>query len=82
MTLFLFAVAHRVHRFFVHKHRARTKRVLMHSSAALLTVDCLKALGLMVGGELVEHFAHVCGATGAMLGVMACYLEGEGAAGA
>jgi hypothetical protein len=75
----LFAVALRVHRFFVHKHRVRTKRVLMHSSAALLSVDCCKAVGLMVGAE---HVAHVCGATGALLGAVACYLEGEGTAGA
>lgn len=75
MNFVMFDVALRVHAFFVHKHRRRTKRVLMHSSAALLSVDCFKALGLMVGGMLADHLAHVCGATGALLGAAACYLE-------
>lgn len=65
-----------VHDFLCRKHRKVTKKVLTHASTVLMAVDCLKAVGiLMIGGEAMEHYAHICGATGALIGAAACYLE-------
>jgi hypothetical protein len=75
MTIVLFGVIRVTHAFLFHKHRKRTKKVLMHGSTVLMAVDCLKAIGLIFGGEAVDHMAHVCGATGALFGAFACYLE-------
>lgn len=77
MSFVMFDVARMVHAFLFRKHRKHTKRVLMHSSTILMAVDCLRALGLIVGGEYVEHMAHVCGASGALAGAFACYLEND-----
>lgn len=72
MSFVMFAVAH----FLFRKHKKVTKKVLMHTSTVLMAVDCLKAVGvLMIGGAAMEHVAHVCGASGALIGAVACYLD-------
>lgn len=72
---FVMTVARAVGHFFFHKHRKKTKKALLHSTTLLVAVDAMKAVGLLVGGEAVEHLCHVCGATGALCGAVACYLE-------
>ena len=70
---FLAWIAHRIPK----KHHKWVKTLLIHATAVLVTIDCLRIIGVLhfLPFFVPAHVAEGCGGIGAVCGALTTYLD-------